>query len=125
MERPIQDLPRGADHIAVVPLSGRALSTSGDTYNYFRDPDGNSYAHILDPATGRPVRNMLASVTVIGPCGLVADGLATTLYVMGPERGREWIDGRPDCAALFVVRTGPDEFKLVPSSRFPEFQALP
>ena len=125
VERPIQDLPRGADHIAVVPLSGRALSTSGDTYNYFRDPDGNSYAHILDPATGRPVRNTLASVTVIGPCGLVADGLATTLYVMGPERGLEWIDGRPDCAALFIVRTGPDEFKLVPSARFPEFQALP
>lgn len=125
VERPIQDLPRGADHIAVVPLSGRALSTSGDTYNYFRDPDGNSYAHILDPATGRPVRNTLASVTVIGPCGLVADGLATTLYVLGPERGLEWIEGRPDCAALFVVRTGPDEFKLVPSARFPEFQALP
>ena len=125
VERPIQDLPRGADHVAVVPLSGRALSTSGDTYNYFLDADGNSYAHVLDPATGRPVRNTLASVTVIGPCGLVADGLATTLYVMGPERGLEWIDGRPDCAALFVVRSGPDEFKLVPSSRFPEFQALP
>lgn len=125
VERPIQDLPRGADHIAVVPLSGRALSTSGDTYNYFLDADGNSYAHILDPTTGRPVRNTLASVTVIGPCGLVADGLATTLYVMGPERGLEWIDGRPDCAALFIVRTGPDEFKLVPSARFPEFQALP
>ena len=125
VERPIQDLPRGADHIAVVPLSERALSTSGDTYNYFLDADGNSYAHILDPTTGRPVRNTLASVTVIGPCGLVADGLATTLYVMGPERGLEWIDGRPDCAALFIVRTGPDEFKLVPSARFPEFQALP
>lgn len=125
VERPIQDLPRGADHIAVVPLSGRALSTSGDTYNYFRDPDGNSYAHILDPNTGRPVRNPLASVTVIAPCGLVADGLATTLYVMGPERGLEWVEDRPDCAALFIVRTGPDEFKLVPSARFPEFQALP
>ena len=125
VERPIQDLPRGADHIAIVPLSGRALSTSGDTYNYFRDENGNSYAHILDPTTGRPVRNTLASVTVIGPCGLVADGLATTLYVMGPERGLAWIEGRPDCAALFIVRTGPDEFKLVPSARFPEFQPLP
>ena len=125
VERPIQDLPRGADHIAVVPLSGRALSTSGDTYNYFLDADGNSYAHILDPNTGRPVRNPLASVTVIAPCGLVADGLATTLYVMGPERGLEWVEDRPDCAALFIVRTGPDEFKLVPSARFPEFQALP
>ena len=125
VERPIQDLPRGADHIAVIPLSGRALSTSGDTYNYFRDAAGNSYAHILDPATGRPVRNTLASVTVLAPRGLVANGLATTLYVMGPERGLEWIEARPDCAALFIVRIGEDEFKLVPSSRFPDCARSP
>ncbi len=125
VERPVQDLPRGADHIAVVPLSGRALSTSGDTYNYFLDAEGTTYAHILDPATGSPVRHRLASVTVIGPSGLVADGLATTLYVMGPERGLEWIEARPEYAALFVVRTGADEFKIVSSSRFPEYQALP
>ena len=125
VERPIQDLPRGANHIAVVPLSGRALSTSGDTYNYFLDAEGKTYSHILDPATGRPIQHRLASVTVIGPSGLVADGLATTLYVMGPERGMEWIDARPDYAALFVVRTGADEFQLLPSSRFPAFEPRP
>ena len=125
VERPIQDLPRGADHIAVVPLSGRALSTSGDTYNYFLDADGKIYSHILDPATGRPIQHQLASVTVIGPSGLVADGLATTLYVMGPERGFEWIEARPAYAALFIVRTGEDEFKLVASSRFPVYEPIP
>mgnify|MGYP001765155453 CR=1 FL=1 len=125
IERPIQDLPRGADHIAVVPLSGRALSTSGDTYNYFLDAEGTIYSHIVDPATGRPIRHQLASVTVIGPSGLVADGLATALYVMGPERGLEWIEARPDYAALFIVRTGPEEFRLVASSRFAAFEPLP
>ena len=125
VERPIQDLPRGADHIAVVPLSGRALSTSGDTYNYFLDPEGDTYSHIIDPATGRPIQHQLASVTVIGPSGLVADGLATTLYVMGPERGFEWIEARPAYAALFIVRTGEDEFKLVASSRFPVYEPIP
>ena len=125
VERPIQDLPRGADHIAVVPLSGRALSTSGDTYNYFLDADGTTYSHVLDPATGRPIQHQLASVTVIGPSGLVADGLATTLYMMGPERGLAWIEARPDYAALFVVRTEADEFRLVASSRFPAFQPIP
>lgn len=125
VERPIQDLPRGADYSAIVPLSGRALSTSGDTYNYFKDAEGTTYSHILDPSTGRPIRHKLASVTVIGPNGLTADGLATTLYVMGPERGLELIEARPDYAALFIVRTGEDEFKLVPSSRFPAFEAVP
>ena len=64
-------------------------------------------------------------MTVLAPDGLTADGLATTLYVMGPERGLEWIEARPDYAALFIVRTGVDEFKLVASSRFPVFQEIP
>jgi FAD:protein FMN transferase len=125
VERPIQDLPRGADYSAIVSLSGRALSTSGDTYNYFRDVEGTTYSHILDPATGWPIQHKLASVTVIAPNGLTADGLATTLYVMGPERGLEWIEAHPDYAALFIVRTGEDEFKLVASSRFPAYQPVP
>jgi thiamine biosynthesis lipoprotein len=125
VERPIQDLPRGAAYSAIVPLSGRALSTSGDTYNYFRDAAGNSYPHILDPATGRPIQHRLASVTVIAPNGLTADGLATTLYVMGPERGLEWIEAQPGYAALFIVRAGENEFQLLPSARFPAFQSVP
>jgi thiamine biosynthesis lipoprotein len=125
VERPIYDLPRGADLSAVVSLSNRALSTSGDTYNYFKDPGGQVYSHILDPLTGRPIRHQLASVTVIAPSGLVADGLATTLFVMGPERGLEWIEQRSDFAAMFIVRTGVDQFKVVASKRFPAFEAVP
>lgn len=125
VERPIQDLPRGAAYSAIVPLTGRALSTSGDTYNYFLDVDGKIYSHILDPATGRPIQHKLASVTVIAPNGLTADGLATTLYVMGPELGLEWIEAHPDTAALFIIRTGRDEFKQVASSRFPAYERVP
>jgi thiamine biosynthesis lipoprotein len=124
VERPVYDLPRGADLSAVVSLSNRALSTSGDTYNYFKDSDGQVYSHILDPLTGRPIRHRLASVTVIAPGGLVADGLATTLFVMGPERGLEWIEQRPDFAAMFIVRTGVDQFKVVTSKRFPAFETV-
>jgi len=81
------------------------------------------YSHILDPATGRPVHHNLASVTVIAPDGLTADGLATTLFVMGPDRGLRWIDEKPGFAALFIVREGADGFRLIPSKRFPDFQA--
>ncbi len=122
--RPLYDSPRGTDLSAVVSLSGRALSTSGDMYNYFKDPEGQVYSHILDPVSGRPLRHQLASVTVIAPCGLIADGLATTLFVMGPERGLEWIEQRPEYAALFIVRTRVDQFKVIPSSRFPVFEPI-
>ena len=123
VERPRYGDARSGESSAVVAISDCALSTSGDAHNYFTDANGQVYSHILDPATGRPVRHHLASVTVIAPDGLTADGLATTLFVMGPDRGLRWVDEHPGFAALFVVREGADGFRLIPSKRFPNFQA--
>lgn len=119
VEKPAHNASRGAELVAVAPISGRAFSTSGDAHNYFTDTNGVVYAHILDPSTGRPVHHNLASVTVIGPDGTTADGTATALFVMGAERGLRWVEERPDIAALFVVRDGETGFRLIPSKRFP------
>ncbi|MBM3860140.1 MAG: FAD:protein FMN transferase [Verrucomicrobia bacterium] len=119
VERPHYSRTRNAELIAVVPLSGRALSTSGDTHQFFRDSNGRVRSHILDPSTGRPVEHHLASVTVIAPDALTADGAATTLFVLGLERGLRWVEERPELAALFVIRNGTEPFRLVPSRRFP------
>ncbi len=54
--------------------------------------DGVRYHHILDPATGYPARTGLESVTVTGPESAVCDGLSTTLFIMGEEKGREFLD---------------------------------
>ncbi|MCX7008822.1 MAG: FAD:protein FMN transferase [Kiritimatiellaeota bacterium] len=125
VERPLYDIPHGAALSAIVPLSGRALSTSGDTHNFFRDKQGKVFAHILDPATGRPVNNnTIASVTVIATNGLTADSLTKPLYIMGLERGLRWIEARPDTAALFIIREDAGRLRLVASSRFPAFQTL-
>ena len=124
IERPLYDTPHGAALSAIVPLSGRALSTSGDAHNFFRDEQGKVFAHILDPATGRPVSNNIASVTVIASNGLMADSLTKPLYIMGLERGLRWIEARPDTAALFILREDGGRFRLVASSRFPAFQTL-
>jgi thiamine biosynthesis lipoprotein len=119
IERPRYGHRRNAELSAVVALSGRALSTSGDTHNYFRDATNRVRAHILDPQTGCPVEHNVASVTVIAPDGLTADGMATTLYVLGLERGLRWIEDRPFAAALFIVRAEDNQLRLVPSRRFP------
>ncbi|MCX7006930.1 MAG: FAD:protein FMN transferase, partial [Kiritimatiellaeota bacterium] len=124
IERPLYGAAPGAALSASVPLSGRALSTSGDSHQFFRDEHGRVFAHILDPATGRPVQNTLASATVIAADGLTADGLATALFVLGPERGLRWIEAHPDVAALLILREADGRFRLVASSRFPAFQAL-
>ncbi|MEP7180737.1 MAG: FAD:protein FMN transferase [Betaproteobacteria bacterium] len=86
----------------VVPLVGRAMATSGDYRVYF-ERDGRRYCHEIDPATGRPIANGVASVTVVAPeCGY-ADAMATALMVLGPERGLALATAQ-DIAALFVVR---------------------
>jgi thiamine biosynthesis lipoprotein len=86
----------------IVPLSGQAMATSGDYRIYF-EQGGQRYCHEIDPATGRPIRHGLASVTVVAAdCG-EADALATALIVLGPERGHALAVQR-DLAALFIVR---------------------
>ena len=78
---------------AVIALDAGGVSTSGDYRDYF-EIGGKRYSHTLDPSTGRPVAHAMTSVTVIARNTLEADGYATALMVMGPERGMAWADAR-------------------------------
>jgi thiamine biosynthesis lipoprotein len=101
IERP-DAVPQQAHRI--VPLAGLAMATSGDYRIYF-ERDGTRYCHEIDPATGRPIRHGLASVTVVAPdCGY-ADAMATALIVLGPDQGHAHAVAR-NVAALFIVREG-------------------
>jgi thiamine biosynthesis lipoprotein len=70
----------------VVTLEDCAIATSGD-YRHHRDGGEGRISHTIDPRTGRPVRNGLASVTVLAPTAMIADALATALTVLGPGEG--------------------------------------
>ncbi len=67
-----------------VALHGLSVATSGDYRRAFTHA-GKSYAHTLDPRTGRPLENGVASVTVLHPSCMLADTWATALTVLGPE----------------------------------------
>ncbi len=101
----IQD-PEGEGYVAVVELSGH-MSTSGG-YQRFFEQDGQTWWHILDPATAAPARSGLASVTVLGPSGLLCDGLSTALFVMGLDRGSAFLQAHPELGldALFIAEDG-------------------
>jgi thiamine biosynthesis lipoprotein len=74
----------GGGTVGTVEVRGdEALFTSGN-YERFRQDDLERYAHILDPRTGWPVRDV-ASATVISANGAVADAAATALIVAGLE----------------------------------------
>ena len=61
---------------------------------------GERVGHILDPRNGRPV-NRGDAVAVWHPRALVADVLATALYVMGVDEGLAWAASR-GVAACFI-----------------------
>jgi thiamine biosynthesis lipoprotein len=103
----------GQLHATLEPARG-AIVTSGDYQRYF-EKDGVRYHHILDPVTGRPARASVA-VTVVAETATDADALATGLFVLGPERGIEVVEGLPGVEALIF---GPD-LAVHRSSGFPE-----
>jgi thiamine biosynthesis lipoprotein len=71
--------------LGTLPLSGRAISTSGD-YERFRIVDGVRYHHILDPRTGWPARECI-TVSVVADTAEQSDALSTAIFVLGPEKG--------------------------------------
>jgi thiamine biosynthesis lipoprotein len=68
-------------------LENACLATSGIYRQHF-EHEGKSYPHVLDPRTGRPVAHALRSVSVKHASAALADGYATALLVLGPEKGR-------------------------------------
>lgn len=77
--------PLGGLH-RVVKLTQSSVATSGDYRNFF-EIDGVTYSHAIAPATGWPVKNPPASVSVIHESCMTADAWATAMMVLGVEQG--------------------------------------
>ena len=91
--------PRDSEqYIAVEDLGLTAVATSGD-YEQFIEYEGERWHHILDPTTGYPSRAAV-SATVWTTTALDADILSTALFILGPNRGIEWIESLPQVEAL-------------------------
>lgn len=85
---------------AIVLTNGMACATSGE---YERGK------HIYDGRTGLAVTNDLVSVTVVHPSSaMIADGLSTTLFVLGREEGEIYLRRHhPDAVAYWIAKPRP------------------
>ena len=88
----------------IVLTNGEAVATSGN-YERFVVHNGVRRSHIIDGRTGEPVTGM-AGVTVVAPTATLADGLSTTLFVLGPEVGERFLaKWHHDVLALWIPDT--------------------
>lgn len=110
--------PRQRFHpVARLRLRQASASTTSQSERFI-EVAGRRLGHVLDPRTGVPVANW-GSVTVVHPDPMVADILSTALFVMGPDEGMRWLEGR-GVAALFLVLEG----DAVESRWSPEMQQI-
>jgi thiamine biosynthesis lipoprotein len=59
------------------------------------------YHHILDPDSGEPAR-LCRSVTIVAASPVLADGLSTGVFILGPEKGMALIEKLPDVEGVIV-----------------------
>lgn len=104
---------------AIIAVDDVAVTTSGDYRNFFIY-EGRRYSHTIDPVTGWPIEQHVASVTVLHPSAMWSDGWSTALNVMGPEAGMA-LAGELSLPVLFILYTD-DGLEEVASPSFSAFR---
>ena len=94
-----------------IALVNQAVATSGDYMQPFTDD--LSQHHILDPRKGISPSE-LSSATVVAPTCALADALATTMMVLGVDRGLALVKRFPEAKAILVTKDG----EVVPSENW-------
>jgi len=116
--RPVEGGPKEP---IILALKASAVATSGDYERGFR-VGGQWFSHIIDPTTGRPVKNA-TSVTVVAPDATTADALATAMSVLTPQKSIALADSLPGVDCLLMHRDESKTTKLHASKGFADLIA--
>lgn len=100
----IQDIDQPTGVPMMVSLNFGGSTVTSGIYERGFEVDGIRYHHILDTATGWPVQNELASVTIFSEGSMMGDALSTAAFALGTEEGARLIEGLEGTEALFITR---------------------
>lgn len=98
----LQD-PNGAHGsiVATMTAENKSIVASGINERSF-EKDGVRYHHLLDPRTGMPANNGLASVTIVSNSSLDGDASTTTTFLMGLDAGMQFVEDHVGLDAMFI-----------------------
>ena len=85
----IQNPESSMEYLGVLDVQDKAVVTSGG-YERFFEENGVRYHHIIDPRTGYPADSGLISATIVCEKGILADGLSTSLFIMGKDQAEKF-----------------------------------
>lgn len=96
--------PREEGIIYTAKIRNESIVTSGDYESYF-EKEGKRFHHVIDPSTGYPANGCI-SVTVVTDNAMTADGLSTSLMVMGIDRGDSLLNNIGNVRGLLIDVVG-------------------
>jgi len=94
--------PRG-DSLGTLGVTNKTVVTSG-IYERYLEQNGKKYHHILNPFTGYPMDNTLASVTIITDTSIDADAMTKNIFYKGIDKGLEYVKTLKGVEAIFVTK---------------------
>ena len=100
--------------LGVLMLSNTALSTSGDSYQFF-EQEGVRHAHVIDPSNGKSKTNRL-NVTTLAKSAMLADAWATAIRVSDREKALTLAHETKETEVVFI----PFGEKAIFTSGFPK-----
>lgn len=102
------------DALCAIEVHSMSVITAG-IYERTWNAAGETYTHIYDPNTGRPISGDLQSVTIVAEDPVAGDALSTAFMVLGEARAIDLMRILPAVDAVFVSRHG-DGFDITATS---------
>ena len=100
VQKPFEDRN---ETISILNIEDMSVVSSG-VYERNFILDGKNYHHLLDTNTGYPLDNELVSVTIISKESIDGDGLSTTCFALGLEKGIDLLDSLDDVYGIFITK---------------------
>lgn len=89
--------------LGVLHTNAKSIGTSG-IYERKLVIDGHEYHHMFDSKTGYPIKNNLASVTIVSDLSIDGEIWSTIGFYQGLVQGLAMIEKQPGIEAIFITK---------------------